>query len=345
MKGKSDEVRIMFVGDINLGEYYTSFGHGPRSYIKSGSPFSNVNDVLNKADFAVGNLEAPLTTENEIPGEPESNVLRGSPKDAYLLTEANFRILQVANNHTVQHGKSGFDETVAVLSRNDISPVGLRNQEVVIVESKGVKLGFIAASDVPDNTNVNQESYQKLDSYFLERIKHSVSKVDHLFVLLHWGLESSTERMSYQSELAKELSELGVRAVIGHHPHLFYEITASERFVFAPSLGNFVFDLAWDERLLKTGILDITIKDSEMTTRVWPITIRKNGCLPSPSGQEINVNGTLKLYDHGKSMEGEQLRKTIYFFRNIILGDTILKIKFFSRKMIPLMKQKGIKET
>jgi len=35
-------MRIMFVGDISLGEYYTCFGHGPRSYLEHPDVFENV---------------------------------------------------------------------------------------------------------------------------------------------------------------------------------------------------------------------------------------------------------------------------------------------------------------
>lgn len=55
-------MRIMFVGDINLGEYYTSFGHGSGSYLEHSDVFEHVQDLFNQADLVVGNLEAPLTT-------------------------------------------------------------------------------------------------------------------------------------------------------------------------------------------------------------------------------------------------------------------------------------------
>src|SRR5690554_487297 len=114
---KSDEIRIMFVGDISLGDYYTSFGHGPRSYAEFRSPFSELMSTLNESDFVVGNLEAPLTNNNLDLDDPESMVLRGKPEYASLLSNANFKFLQVANNHTVQHGKAGFIETLHTLER------------------------------------------------------------------------------------------------------------------------------------------------------------------------------------------------------------------------------------
>lgn len=333
----------MFVGDINLGEYYTSFGHGPKTFLKSRSPFSQVDHLLQQADFVVGNLEAPLTEVNFDPREPECVVLRGSPSDAHCLSSANFRVLQLANNHTVQHGSDGFNETLRTLEKNNIKAVGLNSQDVLVIAIKGQRLGFLAASDVPDNTNKLQESYQRFDESFKKRIENSVSEVDHLFVLLHWGLEASTQPMGYQDDLAKELEGMGVRGLIGQHPHLFYSIRSSTNFVYAPSLGNFVFDLAWDDRLLKTGILDINICEGAVSSKVWPVDITSNGCLPCLSGEPVDISDSVTLYDLGTSMKGEQWRKTYYFFRNIFLGDTMLKIKFFLRKILPNFNQKKLR--
>jgi poly-gamma-glutamate synthesis protein (capsule biosynthesis protein) len=333
-------MRIMFVGDINLGEYYTSFGHGPRSYSKHSDIFENVRDVFSQADFVVGNLEAPLTNQNFNQTEPESVVLRGDPKQAADLRAAGFKVLQVANNHTVQHGFEGFQETLEALTTFGIAAVGLNQQEPQILNVAGETVGFLAASDVPDNTDKAQNSYQRLDDKFLARVIKAVTEVDHLFVLLHWGLESHTSSMAYQKELIKTLSESGVRGVIGSHPHLFYEVWLENRTVAAPSLGNFVFDLCWDRRLLQSGILDITFdKIGIENVCLWPVELKKDGCCPTISGSAIPIGKSVKLYDLGKDMSGEQLRKLRFFFSNFYRGNSRLKAKFIARKLFsPLTK-------
>lgn len=328
-------MRIMFVGDINLGEYYTSFGHGPGSYLRHSDAFENVRPLFSQADFVVGNLEAPLTTHNFNPNEPESAVLRGDPKHAATLREAGFRVLQVANNHTIQHGKEGFLETVEALSSAGITAVGLNEQKIQTVEIGGETVGFLAASDVPDNTDKTQTCYQRLDDAFVAGVIKAVSEVDHLFVLLHWGLESRTSSMTYQKELIQTLSQSGVRGVIGSHPHLFYEAWIEDQTVAAPSLGNFIFDLCWDKRLLQSGVLDVTFdKDGIDKACLWPVRLRNNGCCPSVCGTAVPVGEPVSLYNFGKDMRGEQLRKLKYFFRNFFRGNYRLKTKFIVRKLL-----------
>lgn len=325
-------MRIMFVGDINLGEYYTSFGHGPATYLESGNVFEAVKDIFSQADIVAGNLEAALTTANLNPKNPESVVLRGDPKHASLLHSSGFKVLQLANNHTVQHGKEGFEETVAALSAVGITPIGLNNQAVTILEIDGVRVGFMAASDVPDNTDKQQSSYQRLDNAFLEKIKASVSQCDHLFVMFHWGLEASTVPMDYQIKLSRELANAGVRGIIGSHPHLFYEAWMEDGSIVAPSLGNFVFDLCWDQRLLKSGILDIEITANKVSAQIWPAFIQHNGCVPSLTGAPVALTPRAKLYDLGNDMSGEQKKKLKYFFRHFLKGQKLLKAKFIVTK-------------
>lgn len=339
----SKPIRIMFVGDINLGEYYTSFGHGPRTYAKTRNPFEHVLPLLQQADLVVGNLEAPLTRANFDPKEPESVVLRGDPQDARYLAEANFKVLQIANNHTVQHGEEGFKETIATLRSHEIFPIGLNGQPVQTIQINGEKLGFLAASDVPDNTNKAQTSYQRFDDDFKTLVKESARMVDHLFVLLHWGLESSTAPMEYQRKYASELACTGVRGVIGQHPHLFYPVWQERSTIVAPSLGNFIFDLCWDQRLLSSGILDLTISQNMLSWKVWPIELTENGSTPRISGaaQEPSTGiSAINLFDLGESMAGEQTRKLKYFFRHLHKGNSHLKAKFIMRKFFPILKPK-----
>jgi poly-gamma-glutamate capsule biosynthesis protein CapA/YwtB (metallophosphatase superfamily) len=327
-------MRIMFVGDINLGEYYTSFGHGPKTYAASRNPFSAVEDIFREADFVVGNLEAAITNHNIEPDNPESMVLRADPEHARYLADVGFQVLQVANNHTVQHGKTGFNETVSTLRSIGISAIGIADQGVHIIEIGDIRVGFLAASDVPDNTDLVQTSYRKFDSDFKKLVIESVDKVDHLFVLLHWGLEASTSPLEYQKVYASELAKIGVRGVIGQHPHLFYKIYQEKDTVIAPSLGNFLFDLGWDDRLLKSGILDIKLTKKTMNVKVRPVKIDKNGYVPKPSGPPINLVDSVEIYHLGESMKGEQLRKLKYFWMNIFKGKTKLKLRFFIKKLI-----------
>ena len=334
-------MRLLFVGDINLGEYYLTFGHGPRTALRSEDIFQGLRTVFDDADIIAGNLEAALTDNNLDVNDPESVVLRGDPKKASYLRSSGFNVLQLANNHTVQHGKAGFEETVEELKGAGITPIGLAGQEMQILKVRGISIGFYAASDVPDNTDKGQTSYQRLNRDLIEKIKESVSRVDYLFVMFHWGLEESTAPMEYQYNLINELVDAGVTGVIGSHPHLFYKVWKKGNSIIAPSLGNFVFDLCWDKRLLKTGILEVQIDQDAVKAKVWPVEITRDGAVPRLIGSARDVEDTVELYDLGPKMDNQIIRKLTFFFSNIFKGRMDLKLKFiFSKilKVAPLFK-------
>lgn len=327
-------MKLIFVGDINLGEYYTSIGNGPKSYFQNNNPFSSCNKIFSEADAVIGNLESPVTYKKIASDKLHEMALIGDAKDISTLAKANFRYLQIANNHSIQHGEDVFAETIDALKANHITPLGLINQECEIFERNGVRVGLLCASDIPDNTVKNQTIYQKLDVPFIARIQAAVRLVDHLIVLLHWGEESSTEPLPEQRALAKKLKELGVRAIIGSHTHLFYEIENSENFLCAYSLGNFIFDLSWDKRLLQSGILEVTFSKEKFSACAYPITLTQNGCFPKTTQEPLQIVDRTQLYKHAQSMHHQQIKKMIYLLRNIFKGNTKLKFSFLIKKIL-----------
>lgn len=326
-------LKIGFVGDINPGEYYTSLGHGPRSCFDVSDPLINCKSLLLACDTVVGNLEAPVTTQARAGNDYFDWGLIGGANSIPKLRSANFGYLLVSNNHSVQHGEHIFAETLSILNENHITPLGLKGQDLTIIAKEGVSVGILAASDVPDNTDKKQQLYQVYNEEFLEKVKASIPNVDHMVVFLHWGDEASTTPTSRQKEIAEKLKNIGVSAVIGSHPHLFYSIEKQNNFICAYSLGNFIFDLAWEKRLTNSGILTISFQKNGLTAEVTPLKLTKHGCVPKISGQTKAVHDVVTLYDNGKEMSHQQIKKIAYLLRYIYKGKTGLKIKFLKSKI------------
>ena len=154
---------------------------------------------------------------------------------------------------------------------------------------------------------------------------------------------SPTVPLPYQRELATRLKKAGVRAIIGSHPHLFYEVESSPEFVCAYSLGNFVFDLCWDNRLLKSGILELNFSDDGLTGQLWPVEIIENGCLPTITAEPEPLASQTTLYQLKPGMALQQVKKTVYLFRNFFKGNSRLKLKFFTRKLFDQFGSKNFK--
>lgn len=328
-------MKLAFVGDISLGEYYLSFGHGPKTYANRRNIFENVKDVFSDADFVFGNLETPVSNIGLDNKNPESVVLRGDPNHLPMLANVGFRALSIANNHIVQHGEEVFRDTIKELKKNKIVPMGVSGSEVPIFEKNGIRVAVIVASDVPDNTDQNQSSYDILDAEKIKnKIKHIKDKVNWVVLFLHWGREDCVLPNSHQIDLIDDFKREGANFIIGHHPHIFYPIEISDKFLSAPSLGNFVFDLCWDERLMKSGVLHLNLSENYFTSSFTPIALDENG-IPFVSGNKQVINdGVFHPYKNNSDLSRMNLHKIIFFIKNFFRGNSSLKSRFIIKKIL-----------
>lgn len=328
-------MKLAFVGDISLGEYYLSFGHGPKSRANKDDIFKNVKEVFLDTDFVFGNLETPVSNIGLDTQNPESVVLRGDPNHLPMLAKAGFSALSIANNHIVQHGQDVFRDTIKSLDLNNILPMGLSGENTPIFEKDGIKVAVIVASDVPDNTDKNQSVYAKLDPEKIkEKIKEIRGDVNWVILFLHWGREDCVQANPRQIELINDFRSAGANFVIGHHPHIFYPIEICSDFLSAPSLGNFVFDLCWDERLMKSGVLHLELNATNFISSFTPISLDQNG-VPSVSGPKKYLNkGVFDPYSSNPDFSRIESQKNIFFIKNIFRGVFFLKIKFIFGKIL-----------
>ncbi len=106
------------VGDIALGDHplCTGFGTHSRSRRKPAAfPFEHVSAVLAGADLRFGNLECTLSERGLRPHDYHSVQMRGHAGYVAGLVDTGFHVLNVANNHSMQHGPEPFEDTVNML--------------------------------------------------------------------------------------------------------------------------------------------------------------------------------------------------------------------------------------
>jgi len=327
--------RLMFVGDISLGEYYLSFGHGPKSIVDSGGyVFENVHDLFQECDFLMGNLEGVLSEIGLDESDPASAVLRGNDESFSQLVKANFSMVSIANNHTLQHGVDCFSDMCRSLQERNILISGLTEKPITYHSIDGLIVAFISASSV--TVDYFNDQYLKYDlSVLLELISKARKNCDYLIVNLHWGQELSLESSVDQKQEAQRLREAGVDLVIGHHPHVVQEFDMTRQGLIAYSLGHFVFDLPWDERMRCSLVLDVTLdKEGISEARAWPVFLDNSG-IPGKTDLHVDLSdrGIHKVYNHSELSNSEIGRKLIYFFKHYMQGHTVLKTKFLFKKI------------
>lgn len=342
----NEGLRLMFVGDISLGEHFFSFGHGPRTMLEKGkNPMEDCKQLFAKAHLVIGNLEGPISDFEYQPSRALSRVFRGSDHSAKALSHVGVNVVSVANNHSLQHGLECFCESIKNLEAEKVVVIGksraIERWTILTVCEK--RIGLIAASDVKDQNYVPHNSYRMLDvNELILDIKALKAECNIVVLALHWGLENHVLPDASLKEMSSQFSRAGADIIVGHHPHIFYPIFANNTSVIAHSLGNFVFDLPWSEQLRRSAILDISFNAMEKLSSVslWPVYISRKGS-PMLVGEEIRVPLTevsdlanpLDLF-HFKSLDSFiWLRKIIYFVLMLPLGATHVKIDFLLWKI------------
>ncbi len=247
LSGKADGAGVTFcgVGDVMLGrEVGKAIEQKGAQY-----PFEQIRRFIGQCDLAFLNLECPLTET----GEPLNKrfVFKGAPFAAGGLKRAGFKIVSVANNHTLDQGRDAFLETIEILRKHGLHPVGggSNQQEArqpVIFEAGGLKFAFLAFLDMlPDGLVFLEDrpgpAYASIEE-IVRAVKSAHGKADVVIVSFHWGVERNSVPTMNQIEYAHQVIDAGADLVLGSHPHVLQPVEMYHGRPIVYSLGNFVFD-------------------------------------------------------------------------------------------------------
>lgn len=240
-----DAVTIAAVGDIYLG--------GPAAaYIKKNGylyPFESTKNILDSADIAIGNLEAPLTSRTTAFMKKEF-ILKHSPDAVRAIKTAGFDVLTLANNHIMDYGHDGLNDTITLLNKAGIKHTGAGEnlkaaRTPAIMNIKGKKIAFLAYSLVfPKEfyaSNNSGGTARGAFEYVKSDIKDIRKHADIIIVSFHWGEELIKYPKGYQIKLARFTIDNGANLIIGHHPHVIQGIEKYKQGLILYSLGNFAF--------------------------------------------------------------------------------------------------------
>ena len=192
--------------------------------------------------------------------------------DAFV--DAGFNLVSLATNHTMDMGEDGVVHSVNYwTSQKDVVWDGQRTSQEErdkerVYECNGIKYAFFSYTTWTNGLETPSGKEYLNNVYSPEKAKSDIDKVkdqvDIIIVAMHWGDEYSMGVSSEQEEIANYLSSLGVKLIIGSHPHVVepVEYINDGRTFVIYSLGNFISDQVGIERL--TGLMmEVTINKVE----------------------------------------------------------------------------------
>jgi poly-gamma-glutamate synthesis protein (capsule biosynthesis protein) len=277
-------VRFSAVGDLTFGDHPLCVGFGAHSRFRREEPlfpFHRSLEVLQRSELLFGNLECTHSTIGLRRWNYHSVQMRGEPRLIEGLHAAGFKVLNVANNHSVQHGVDAFADTVSMLERRGIQCCGVatdpsaRHARPVVLTHNGLRVGFLGYSLRPRQYFEHLPPYAEGEPDAMVRDVEGLRRqVDAVVVSVHWGDEFIQEPSPSEIRLAHRLADAGATLVIGHHPHALRGVERHGTTQIVYSLGNFVCDMAWDDSLRTSMIFECLLTtEGARDVRLVPVYI------------------------------------------------------------------------
>jgi gamma-polyglutamate biosynthesis protein CapA len=251
------------VGDIAFGDHPLTTGFGTHSRHRGRDPgfaFERVRSALAGADILFGNLECTLSHAGLKRRDLHSTQMRGQPGYLAGLTGAGFTVLNLANNHALQHGEDAFRDTARMLSDAGIGVCGVsagdyRSAAPAFVERNGLRIAFLGYSLRPRQYFTREPIYAEgFYEQLLDDVRRAKADAGCVVVSLHWGSEFIDRPAPDEIAIAHRIVDAGADLIIGHHPHVLRGIERRGRATIVYSLGNFVCDMIWEEPLRETAM-------------------------------------------------------------------------------------------
>ncbi len=322
-------IKINFVGDILFGELFSSYGVGVKTIIEQDiDPFEYVSNQLKTADLNIGNLECVLSDKSNRLGIFK-DIMRGKPEYIKLLVN-KIQVVNLANNHTFDHGEEAFLEMKKKLKENKISFFGHPyNNDCIplIIKKNDTTLGFIGFN-LSNNT---PEKLYELKNRIIDIIKKIKGSVDILILSIHWGLEYVNAPIDWQVIFAKEFFNNGVDIIHGHHSHRIQGYVFKNNKLVMFNCGNFIFD---DRRKKNryTGIIKVKIKDKNIhSVNITPLYLNKRY-----QPEYVDLNSIKKKYDNLNSLASKMYNTDLIDLKNAskTIIEESMKGHFYNRLYI-----------
>jgi len=225
-------------------------------------PFSeDIIDVFSNADVVIANLECPAT-ESIAPIVKTGPNIKALPKDIDLLKKCGITHLSLANNHILDFGEKGFNDTIAACKKNGITFLGGGSDtkeagKHTVINFERIKIGILAYAEEEFNLATDKSvGANHFDPYTsLDEISEFRKNVDYLIVLYHGGIEHYIYPSPDLQKKCRHMARKGADLVLIQHSHCIGTIEKVGNSTIVYGQGNSVFGFRPDEPSWNEGWL------------------------------------------------------------------------------------------
>eukprot|EP00808_Paulinella_micropora_P018009 g12709.t1 len=243
--------RLCFGGDTLLGgnsraqTKIDTFGYA--------YPLEQVRSLIEQADYAIGNLQGPITNRADFWDPDQKFPYSALPPSAPALSRVGFDAMGLSNSNIMDRGPAGLTDTLTGLTQNNVTWFGAGTTDdalepllvrtsygTVAVVALGSNWGHIRTSTLTQVGTVEYTEGNIQRGIELARARGAVRVV----AFVHWGFVYKTAPNSEQTRVAAQLACAGYDLVIGHHPKVLQGVSYYGSMPVIWSLGNLYFGVA-----------------------------------------------------------------------------------------------------
>jgi len=242
-KTETSEASVLAVGDImfhlpQVKEAYTDQGYD------FSMSFEKVRNLITQSDITIANFETSINENKELSGYPRFN---SPPEVLEGISKTGFDLMVTANNHCMDTGVEGAENTIELIKKNGMIPLGTgdKQNKSTIQEVNGIKLGILAYTTTINGLTAPEGFVSMVDE---EQIKNDIDDIkdncDFVIVYMHAGIEYARNVSEEQVRLFRAVADMGADCVLGSHPHVaqrseLYD-TRGKKVLINYSMGNFL---------------------------------------------------------------------------------------------------------
>lgn len=285
--GSEDIVTIKAVGDIIPG---TNFPNNKLPRDRNELLPKSVRSYLAGSDILFGNFESSLTNHpysaKDI-SRGQTFAFRSPPAYAQLFADAGFDVFNMANNHAMDFGPVGFQDTIDNLENAGIKTLGHKNQ-ILYLEANNVPIAMIGFTTYDLYNSVNNLKAAKA------LVAEAKNNANIVIVSMQVGAEGTGalhvknkteffygEDRGNSLKFARTMIDTGADLVLGHGPHVPRAIEMYKGKMIAYSLGNFLGyrTLATNAQTGYSMILEVKLNSEGdlVSSKIIPVHLNRQG--------------------------------------------------------------------
>lgn len=278
------EATVIAVGDIMFHLPQVTEARSENGY-DFGLSFEKIKNYISSADVAIANFETTVNEKKSLSGFPRFN---SPPEVVGGISRTGFDVMVMANNHCMDTGVEGAENTAALIKQNKMIPLGVGEaNKSSIITVNDIKLGMLAYTTSINGLRAPEGYVSMVDE---EQMKQDIealkNQCDFIVVYLHAGVEYNRDVEAETAKLFRSAADMGADCVLGSHPHVTRKselyTTRGKQVLINYSMGNFLSNQ--NDKYTDIGAMT-------------KLTIRKQGEITSLGEYEIIPTYRLRFRD------------------------------------------------